>query len=148
MIMPQMPRSPNPTRLLGAIASLCLAGCTSPDPPLLTTELPNGYCFNSNGGSYGYIRKPPGMLGAFGRQDDGSERWCEEFGWEGALVVCRMRDEADPQAIRDLGYFVLDTWSNASWLATDRAEAEAILRQHGVAQMPALARRYWRTQRR
>ncbi|WP_395789436.1 hypothetical protein [Aquimonas sp.] len=135
-------------RRASVLCCLLLAGCVSPDPPLLATELPNGYSFRSNGGSYGYIRKTPGMLSAFGRQDDGSERWCEEFGWQGDLVVCRMSDQSTPQQIRALGYFILDTRSGRGWLAADLPSAQRDLRAHGVAQWPTLATRFWSTRAR
>lgn len=143
-----LPHAAKANRVFSALACLLLAGCFSPDPPLLATELPNGYSYQSNGGSFGYIRKHPGMLRAFGIQDDGSERWCNEFGWHGDLVICRMTDEANPQLIRELGYFILDTRTGHSWLAPDHQGAQRRLQQLGLPHMPDLASRFWSTRRR
>lgn len=143
-----LPRTPMAYRASGALACLVLAGCFSPDPPLLATELPNGYSYHSNGGTHGYIRKHPGMLRDFGIQDDGSECWCNEFGWQADLVICRMTDEANPQRIRELDYFILDTRTGNSWLAANQLAAQRRLQQLGTPRLPDLASRFWSTRRR
>ncbi|MCG6117254.1 MAG: hypothetical protein MEQ07_03545 [Aquimonas sp.] len=112
------------------------------------TELPNGYTYHSNGGSYGHIRQKGGRLRAFGIQDDGSERWCNEFGWQAHAVVCRMTDEASSDSLRELGYFILDTGTGKAWLAPDTSEAQLRLQQLGVPRLPRLATCFWSTRRR
>lgn len=118
-----------------------LVGCQAGDAPLLSTELPNGYTFESNGGRNGYIRSPEGvwLSESFGIQSDGSERWCTEFGWEDAVVVCRLFDEAKLPVVTDLGYLVLNTETGAVSVARSGEEATSLLKGMSVDSLPDLA---------
>lgn len=135
--------------LLPLVCCALLAGCFfSPDPPLLTTPLPNGYAFHSNGGEVGYIAPAGGSRHpAFGITDDG-EYWCREFGWSGPMVVCRYLREGGNRS-HDKGFFVFDTSNGRHVVVPDEAAALAVLRSRGVMAMPDLRQRYFfRTSRR
>lgn len=92
---------------------LLVAGCYDPDPPLLTTPLPNGYSFDSNDGRYGYIKTPDKkrMGEHFGILSDGTEAWCEEFAWQKYIVICKLSEVRFKENKNEniSGYFIIDT---------------------------------------
>ena len=98
-----------------------VVACNPFDPPLYRTPLPNGYAQESNGGEFGMLVKPIGLirskiLAPLGRGSNGRERWCNAFGWVENLVVCEIteygdRAFVDPPLSRE--YLMLDT-TNAS----------------------------------
>ncbi len=117
-----------------------IASCRcSGDAPLLTTPLPNGYSLDSNGGSFGVIYGPSGSLAQLKAQPDDTERWCNAFGWEGAVVVCQT--EYGPFGGRpdSFGYLIVNTETGDTWLAADEMEALKLLKTLSVASMPKLS---------
>ncbi len=124
------------------LASTLFTACTG-DAPLLSTPLPNGYSFESNGGWNGFVRGPAGLWLAehFGMQSDGSERWCNEFGWSGSVLICRLTNEAVVPAA-EMGYLILDTESGVVLIAENREKAISVLGAHSINSFPSLARRY------
>ncbi len=127
-----------------------LVGCRSGDAYLLITDLPNGYTFESNGGENGFIRGPDGiwLSESFGIKSDKSERWCTEFGWKEAVVVCRLSDVANLPVVIDLGYLVLNTESGAVSVVPSKEEAITQLRTMSVDSLPNLATSFLSTRRR
>ena len=105
------------------------------------TPLPGGYSFDSNGGWYGHFRDPSGIWLAdhFGIQNDGSERWCNEFGWSGTVVVCALElvapGEENPVSF---GYYVLDTKRREVSHAPDLKSLSALLKRLSVPSVPSL----------
>ncbi len=138
-----------PPRIAMLAFSAVLTGCFSGDAPLLCTDLPNGYTFESNGGGNGFIRGPNGLWLAehFGIQSDGSEHWCTEFGWQNAVVVCRLSDEANLPVVRDLGYLVLDTESGSVSVLSSSEEAIRHLSTLSLDSLPSMATHYASTKR-
>lgn len=131
------------------LAAILLVACSG-DPPLLATDLPRGYAFESNGGEHGFLRGPDGLWLSehFGMRNDGSERWCREFGWSGGVIVCRLEHHTAAAQPQELGYFVLDTATATVEIAPDETGLHAVLRLHGVETVPALATRHATTHRR
>lgn len=125
------------------LALLLLAGCRcSGDAPLYRTALPGGYSFHSNGGIYGYVRDPSGTMlsGHFGIQDDGSERWCNEFGWSGVVAVCALeRIEARTHKTIAFGYYVIDTSRGEIQHLADDGALGTALNALSVAGIPRMA---------
>lgn len=131
-----------------SLGLFALAGCG--DPPLLTTPLPGGYSFDSNGGRFGYIKSPSGqrLSEYFGKLYDGTERWCNEFAWAEAVVVCAMEvyrdDGLEPTSH---GYFVYDTKAALGWFVADMENVQESLQDLSVSPLPELARRHRSTRR-
>jgi len=127
------------------VAFVILSGCS--DPPLLSTPLPNGYEFKSNGGLFGYISTPDGRRIAkyFGIISDETEVWCEEFAWKDEMVICKRTEYAvSSSEPKNTNYFLLNTAnSEVSIVGHDRASA--IWFQMFGTEMPKLATRHTET---
>ena len=127
-----------------------LVACTG-DPPLLTTPLPNGYAFDSNGGWYGYIKAADGkrMADHFGLLDDGTEAWCEEFAWENNIVVCNLHETQtiNKKELKTIRFFVIDT-STAQIKKYDTVEeANIFWKERFGNSLPAMKTKYQTTKR-
>ena len=94
------------------IIFIMLVACTG-DPPLLSTPLPNGHAFDSNGGWFGYLKTPDGkrMADHFGILDNGSEAWCEEFAWRKDIAICKLyvTRTINGKEQKETGFFIIDT---------------------------------------
>lgn len=121
---------------LTAFIASCRCGF---DPPLLTTPLPNGYSLDSNGGSYGVIYGPSGSLAELKAQPDDTERWCNAFGWEGAVVVCQTEHGSFGQSPDSFGYLIVNTETAETWLTANQTETLKRLRALSVASLPKLS---------
>jgi hypothetical protein len=115
------------------------------DPPVLSTPLPNGYSFKSNGGEFGYVVVPDGtrMGEYFGILNSGEEQWCGRFGWEGDFVVCEVVEYTNNSLeTKSKGYFFLN--SQTGEVVTFQSEAE--IKNYWKANLrlpfPRLARSY------
>lgn len=132
------------------LALLLLGGCRcSGDAPLYRTALPGGYSFHSNGGTYGFIRDPRGaMLSHFGIQKDGSERWCNEFGWIGVVAVCALElTSAGTHKTDAFGFYVLDTSRGKVQHAPDEEALLIALNALSEASIPRMAKVHSTTKR-
>ena len=132
-------------RAIGVFAlTAVMAGCRcSGDAPLLTTLLPNGYSMDSNGGSYGVIYGPSGALTELKAQLDDTERWCNAFGWEGAVVVCQTEHGPFGQSPDSLGYLIVNTETAETWLVANEKDALKRLQSLSIASLPRLSTRYF-----
>ena len=144
-----MPSSVARHAAMSLICAIAATACLSPDPPLLTTPLPGGYGFHSNGGHYGHVVAPDGgrLADYFGILEHHAERWCVEFGWQEAVVVCRYQAEF-AQGSKDVGFFILDTRTGRIEIANDTVAALALLRTYSIPRMPRLAQRHPTTRKR
>jgi len=135
------------TKLSIVLLVSLLVGC--PDAPLLTTPLPNGYKFRSNGGWYGYILTPEGnrLSSYFGIIDDKTEAWCEEFGWYKHLVVCKRTEYFLSSASKKAENYLLLNTSSGEIFIKNQDQATKIWQQEFGLKLPALSIKHSETSR-
>ena len=96
------------------IFTFLLLGCSG-DASLLSTPLPNGYSFHSNGGEFGYIKTPNGHrmalhFGIINSENNEIEAWCNEFAWKNNYVICKRSEySASNSTPSTVNYFILNT---------------------------------------
>lgn len=132
-----------------SLSVLCLLTACSDDAPLLSTPLPNGYSFRSNGGDIGAIYRPNGTRLAqyFGITEQHGEIWCSKFAWQGDWVIyekyreIRVNDQW--RTVKD-GYYCFDT-ASGTMHSIDAAAAKSWWQQQFDKEMPRLATRFAQT---
>lgn len=141
-------KSLNRTRYQWIVAFVFLCGCA--DPPLLSTPLPNGYEFKSNGGIFGYIVTPAGkrMTNYFGIINAETEAWCEEFAWQDEMVLCK-RNEYGVSSFKPktTNYLLLNT-INSEVSIVGFEKAKLIWQQQLGSQIPKMVTIHNETQAR
>lgn len=134
-------------RLYLLSAVLLISACNPFDPPLYTTPLPNGYAQESNGGEMGFLVSSGGHIVApqILGPEAVPERWCNNFGWSGDLVVCEAvqygtRAFVDPP--KSIEYLLLNTRTGQLTVFKTRDELSAWWRSEIRSPLPPLAKEH------
>ncbi len=138
---------------MSLILLTALSGCGNlGDSPLYRTPLPNGFEQWSNGYDFGMIVRPRGKSGdviaPLGDGPHGRDRYCNEFGWAGDLVVGTLIEYADKAFVDpplSKEYLLFDTASGDVVYFKTRAEVVDAWKAKTSAALPTLTARHHNT---
>lgn len=134
--------------LIPIIFLILLSGCFDPDPPLLRTDLPNGYSFHSNGGIFGNIHNPNDhrLSKYFGIISDNKEQWCNGFNWYQDYVVCELEIVKNQKYDEyTYGYFIINTLNENIYTVETQSEAVAKWKELTNSTFPELKQKHKNT---
>ena len=116
------------------------------DPELMTTPLPNGYSFNSNGGEFGYVQHKGERLSTyFGMLENGQEKWCTDFAWNRKYFICKYIQYGNGLDPRDIEYFVLNTDTDRIVVFSTVEDARVFWNKMTESALPELKRKHLET---